>query len=731
MKQVLQSLRDGRTYIAPVPAPSCGKGQILVRTARSLISPGTERMLVEFGRGSLIAKARSQPERVRQVLNKIKTDGLWPTLEAVRAKLDEPLPLGYCNAGTVLRCGDDATARDFPIGCRVASNGWHAEYVAVGRNLAARIPDNVSDDEAAFTVMGAIALQGIRLAAPTLGETVLVMGLGPVGLMAVQLLRANGCRVLATDFSPQRLALAQSFGAQTLDLNVTSDAVPFAMDLTNGRGADAVLIAAATESDDPIRQAAKLCRPRGRVVLVGVAGLHLDRTEFFKKEITLQVSCSYGPGRYDEDYESGRRDYPIGHARWTAQRNFEAVLQQMAEKRLDVTPLITHRYAIAKAAEAYASVMQDKSALGVLLEYTDISLSRKRADILTRRDTTAPDNGAVRVALVGSGNFARRVLLPLLAKEHCSMVAIASARGVSAATAAKEFGFREVTTDSARLLADPRVNTVVIATRHNQHADQAAAALAAGKHVFVEKPLAITLAGLAQVVRTLEQAKRPSQLCVGFNRRYSPAIAEMGEFFRARRGPLCMEYTVNAGAVPADSWLHDPEVGGGRVVGEVCHFLDTLAHLAGAPWQNLTAESVGRSPDGIRDDKVTITLRFADGSIGTVHYWANGPGNLPKERLVAMADGAAAEMTNFRRLSFYRDGRQRDRRFLTQDKGHGAEVKAFLAAIRTGRPVIEVEEIVSTTLASFAAREALVTGERQTRAQWLERLGEAIGEVTP
>ncbi len=529
MKQILQSLKTGATTIADVPCPAVQRGQLLIRSTHTLISAGTERMLVEFGKAGWIDKARQQPDKVRMVLDKIKTDGLLPTIETVFNKLDQPLPLGYCNVGVVLETGSGVTG--FAPGDRVVSNGKHAEVVSVPVNLCAKVPDAVSDAEAAFTVLGAIALQGIRLVGPTLGEAVVVTGLGLIGLMAVQLLRAQGCRVLGLDFDPAKLALARRFGAETVDLAAGQDPLAAAQAFSRGRGVDAVLITASTQSNEPVRQAARMCRQRGRIVLVGVTGLELSRADFYEKELRFQVSCSYGPGRYDPNYEERGQDYPVGFVRWTEQRNFEAVLDLLAESRLDVKPLISHRFALADAEQAYALVGGAGPSLGVLLRYPTVA---EQPEIVLRQQTVAlapPSSptplspgergdgphpqplshgkrGGVAIGFIGAGNYATGVLIPAFKEAGARLRTVASNGGVSGLHAGRKFGFAATTTDTATVFADPEVDAVVVITRHDSHARYVIQALRAGKHVFVEKPLCLTLEELAEIEQVCGAASR-------------------------------------------------------------------------------------------------------------------------------------------------------------------------------------------------------------------------------
>ena len=681
MKQILQNLKSGTTEVAEVPAPSSGRGQLLITTSCTLISAGTERMLVEFGKAGWINKARQQPDKVRIVLDKIKTDGLMPTVEAVFNKLDQPLPLGYCNVGRVAKVGAGETV--FAVGDRVISNGNHAEVVRVPFNLCAKVPNSVSDDEAAFTVLGAIALQGIRLAQPTLGETVVVIGLGLIGLMTVQLLRANGCRVLGLDFDPTKLALAKQFGAETVNLAVGQDPVAAATAYSRGRGVDAVIVTAAAKSSEPMHQAALMCRKRGRIVLVGVTGTELSRDDFFKKELTFQVSASYGPGRHDPNYEEKGQDYPIGFVRWTEQRNFEAVLDMMADGRMDVKPLISHRFSIKEAEKAYELVGGSGPSLGILLEYPGIKLSQEARTVpLCSPLCLQPARKKGGVSFIGSGNYATAVLMPAFRAAGARLRSVASSAGVSGAYAGRKFGFEETTTDTDRLFADFETNTVVVTTRHDSHARFVNQALQSGKHIFVEKPLCLTLNELVAIDAQFATMTSPPIVMVGFNRRFAPQVKRMKQLLVGVSGPKAFVMTVNAGVIPADHWTQDREVGGGRILGEACHFIDLLRFLAGEPitgHQRITMNSATR-------DTVTLQLSFADGSIGTVHYFANGSKTFSKERLEVFAAGRVLQLDNFRKLIGFGWPGFSKMNLWQQDKGQMACVQAFVNAISTGGP---------------------------------------------
>jgi len=704
MKQLLQSLRSGTVEVAEVPAPAVRPGSLLIRTQVSLISSGTERMLLEFGRAGWLEKARQQPDKVRQVLEKIRTDGLWPAVEAVRSKLERPLELGYCNVGTVLELGSGVTG--FSVGDRVVSNGPHAELVSVPVNLCARVPDAVADDQAAFTVLGAVALQGIRLVQPTLGESVAVIGLGLVGLLAVQLLRAQGCRVLGLDPDAARVALARQFGAEAVDLGVGTDPVAAAQAFSRGVGMDAVIIAATTESPEPIHQAARMCRKRGRIVLVGVSGLELSRADFYEKELTFQVSCSYGPGRYDPAYEEKGQDYPVGFVRWTAQRNFEAVLDMIADGRLDVKPLISHRFPIGDAENAYGVVLGSEPSLGVLLEYPGAEPDRTRRTVVLRSVPVARSDRAV-VSVIGAGEYATRVLLPAFKAGGARLRIVATRSGTSSLYAARKFGFEAATTDPEQALHDPEITAVVIVTRHNSHARYVLAALRAGKHVFVEKPLCLTHEELDEIERLyaslLNEPAGPPLLMVGFNRRFAPHVQKMKALLEDVPGPRAMVMTVNAGAVPADHWTLDPQIGGGRILGEACHFIDLLRYVAGASIERCSRFDL----QGPSSDAASLQLVFTDGSIGTVHYLTNGSRAFPKERLEVFAGGRVLQLDNFRRLRGYGWPGFSKMRLWRQDKGQRACVRAFLTAVeRGGAPPIPIEELfeVSRVTLELAGR---------------------------
>lgn len=708
MKQLIQDLSSGVTSLEEVPAPFARKRTLLIQTTTSLVSAGTERMLVEFGKGNLIQKARQQPDKVREALDKVRTDGAVATYEAIKNKLDTPLPLGYCNVGIVKEIGKGVAS--YQLGQRVVSNGPHAEYVSVPVNLCAPVPDGVTDEEAAFTVLGAIALQGIRLVQPTLGEAVVVTGLGLVGLLTVQLLRAHGCRVLGFDFDPARVDLARSFGAEAHVLGQGVNPVAVAQQFSRGRGVDAVLITASTASNEPVHQAANMCRKRGRIVLVGVVGLELSRADFYEKELSFQVSCSYGPGRYDSKYEEGGQDYPVGFVRWTEQRNFEAVLDMMAEGRMDVRPLISHRFPLLEAEEAYR-VLYEESPLGILLQYPHVSGDEeavRTVPVTAAGSLDGPPLSAPRLGFVGAGNYASSVLVPAFAATPARLQRIASAGGLSAVQVARRNRIAEATTDAAALFVAEDVDALVITTRHDSHASMVRKALLAGKHVFVEKPLALTLSELQSIEATWQELPPEGRplLMVGFNRRYAPHVQALKKALQARAAPATMVMKVNAGHIPADHWTQDSQVGGGRLIGEGCHFVDLLRFLAGAPI--VRHQGIAMTTEGPRDTWL-LQLEFANGSIGTVHYFANGNKRLAKERLEVSCGGGVASLDNFRGLNSLGWSGLKSQRSWRQDKGQQACTQAFVKALQSGdaSALIPAAELFEVARVCIEAAEAM------------------------
>ncbi len=695
MRQILQNLKTGEVEIADIPVPSVRTGHLLIRTTKSLISLGTERMLLEFGRAGWINKARQQPDKVKQVIQKINTDGLKPTLDSVFNKLDQPIPLGNSNAGVVIEVGKDVSG--FKVGDRIASNGSHAEVVCLPVNLCAKIPDNVDDVTASFTVLSAIALQGIRLINPTLGESVAVMGLGLIGLLASQILRANGCRVIGFDFDKSKVDIARKFGAEAYSLTEGVGPVHTALAFSKGDGVDAVLITASTKSNDPIRQAPKMCRKRGRVVLVGVVGLEISREDFYKKEISFQVSCSYGPGRYETNYEKKGLDYPIGYVRWTEQRNFQTVLQIMADGQIKTNDLISSIIPIYEANKAYDIVSSKDNVLGILLDYdSDVDLHQKT--IVLQKHTPLKSKPEVPViGFIGAGNFASSTLISTFKGCNVKLKTIASSGGVSSSKIGKKYGFEINTTDYRSILDDTEINTVVITTQHNTHARFVIEALKSGKHVFVEKPLCINEEELKEIISTYQSLITNNLspiLTVGFNRRFSPLIQKLKKLIESIHEPKCFVMTVNAGIISSDHWTQDMEIGGGRIIGEVCHFIDLLRFLAGCKIIDTGLLKLGDS-DG---NTVSIRIGFEDGTIGTIHYLANGNKSFPKERLEVFCGGKILQLDNFKTLRGYGYPGFNKMSLWHQDKGHHGEVSTFLNSIEKGlHSPINFEEIVEVT----------------------------------
>lgn len=693
MKQIFQSLKTGEVTIEELPMPHCGHGQILIQSVCSLVSLGTERMLIEFGKANWLDKAKQQPDKVAQVISKIRTDGLLPTVQAVMSKLDQPLPLGYCNVGVVIGVGSGVT--DIKVGDRVVSNGAHAEIVVVPKNLVAKIPDNVSDEEAVFTVIGAIGLQGIRLINPTLGETVVVTGLGLIGLLTVQMLKANGCQVIGFDYDPEKVRRAAAAGAHAYLMSDIIDPVQTVYSLTEGVGADAVVITASTKSNEVISQAAGMCRQRGRVVLVGVIGLDLKRSDFFEKEISFQVSCSYGPGRYDQSYEQKGLDYPIGFVRWTEQRNFTAVLNLMSKKQLSVKDLISKTAALDDAPQLYSNISAEKSALGIVIRYSSdlLNLQKNEVKLLPVVQTTKATNT---LSVLGAGQFATAVLLPAFKKNGFIFRTLASRSGGSSAHVAKKFNFARIVSDYGSVLNDMTEDTVVISTRHNSHGSLTLQALEAGKNVFVEKPLALSLEELDKIEKFLLNQNEVPVLMVGFNRRFSPLSISLKNLLANMAQKKTMVMMVNAGEIPAKHWTQDPAVGGGRLVGEGCHFIDLLRYISGSEiiFADVCSHDVGSR------DTFTIQLKFRNGDIGTIHYFSNGTKSFPKERLEVFCGGKIFVLDNFKKLKGL--GFKGLKYILgQQDKGHQAETAVFHSSIAKRQQPIPLAEIFEVSRVSI------------------------------
>ncbi len=695
MKQLIQDLKNGHTLLEEVPDPQVKSGFVLIKTTRSLVSLGTERMLVEFGKANFIQKARQQPDRVKQVLDKMKTDGIIPTLEAVFNKLNQPLPLGYCNVGIVEAVGKGV--HGLRIGDRAASNGNHAEYVCVPENLTAKIPDNVSDEDAAFTVIGSIGLEGIRLCNPTLGETIVVIGLGLIGLVTAELLKANGCKVIGYDFDQQKVEMALSKGILAFNPAHGNDPVKFVKQATNEIGADGVIITASNKSDEIIHQAAEMSRIRGRIVLVGVIGLNILRDDFFKKELTFQVSCSYGPGRYDENYEQKGQDYPIGYVRWTEKRNFETILNAISTGQLKVNSLITERVPLENFGQIYGDMRKQGSIASILVYPVD---SKKTNTVILNNQIFEGRKGVF--GIIGAGNFTSSTIIPGMIAAGASMKFIGSSGGLTAKILAKKGNISKATSDYQEILKDKDVDTVMITTRHNLHANMVLESLKAGKNVFVEKPLCLNKEELNKIINAKLESNS-SQLIVGFNRRFAPLAKKMKQILGD--GPKNISATMNAGFIPSNSWVHDLQVGGGRIIGEACHYIDLCTFLAGSKVRSVCMNSMGENPQE-NTDNASILLKYENGTNAVINYFANGSKAYSKERIEAYTQEKTLVIDNWRVLTGY--GTKGFSKMKTRlDKGHKEQFRLLTESIKTGKPIIPFDEIVNTTKTSFAAIQSL------------------------
>ena len=674
--------------------PQVQGGHILVKTHRSLVSAGTERMIVEFGKANLISKALQQPERVKQVLDKIKTDGLMPAVQGVMRKLDEPLPLGYCNAGEVIAVGKDVTG--YSVGDRVTTNGYHAEVVSVSKNLAAKIPDGVSYDEACFTTIAAVALNGIRLLEPTFGETFVVVGLGLIGQIAAQLLSANGCRVIGFDINETRIALAAKKNISAFNAS-GSEAASIVKNLANGHGADGVLITASSTGDEIISSSAKMCRKRGRIVLTGVTGLHLNRNDFYEKEISFRVSSSYGQGRYDDEYEIKGNDYPLPFVRWTSKRNFEAVLDAIASGKLDVKPLVSEVVELNDFEKIYDNISSGNS-LASIIKYDTEKIHSNVIQFLQKKK----QSGKEVIAILGAGNFTKGKLLPELSSLKANVKYISSESGLSASLLAKKFAVGNATSGMDEILRDSEVNAIFIMTPHHLHADQTVAALRAGKHVFVEKPLAVSHEQLDDVINAHRQFETTET--VGFNRRFSPFTMKAKELLK-NSSAIQVIATVNAGQIPSNDLLHDMNYGGGRIIGEACHFIDLISFFTGSKIVSVMMASSGTETK-LNTDIASIFLKYENGSLGVINYFSSGHRSYPKEKIEIFSDGKTMVLDNFRSLKTY--GYKDSGMSGSQDKGHREQYKQYLRFLREGGlPPVAFDEIVNTSRATLAAIDSL------------------------
>ena len=703
MKQIIQDLKNGETILEEVPVPMMKSGHVLIKTHKTLVSLGTERMLVEFGKANFIQKARQQPDKVKMVLDKVKTDGLKPTMDAVFNKLNQPLPLGYCNVGEVVAVGKGVT--EFKVGDRVASNGNHAEYVNIPKNLVAKIPDNVSYEEAAFTVIGSIGLQGIRLLNPTFGETIVVVGLGLIGLVTAELLLANGCNVIGFDYDAEKIKIAKEKGITAINPAEGTDQIKFVEIYTNGVGADGIIITASNKSNEIISQSANMCRKRGRIVLVGVIGLDISRADFYEKEISFQVSCSYGPGRYDEEYEQKGNDYPIGYVRWTEKRNFEAILNAISRGTLDVKPLITEKIPLGEYQKIYGDMKNSRS-IASILEYNHTESPQSTVEI--SKKSFSGKKGVL--GIVGSGNFTSSTILPNLKKLQADLKYIASSGGLSSTIMAKRHNITNSTSNYKEILKDEEVDLVFITTKHNMHAPMVLETLKAGKSVFVEKPLALTKSELEAIIE--EYNKQNVNISVGFNRRFAPLAKKMKKLLGNDNTPINIIATMNAGFIPEDVWVHDMEVGGGRIIGEACHYIDLCTYFAGSKVKEVCMNAMGKNPEE-NTDNASILLKYENGSNAVINYFANGSKAYSKERVEVYSQERTLIMDNWRKLKAY--GFKWGNASSKQDKGHYNQFNELIEQQKKGgNPIIPFDEIVNTTNASFAAIESL------TQGKWIE-----------
>jgi predicted dehydrogenase/threonine dehydrogenase-like Zn-dependent dehydrogenase len=709
MKQVIQNFRSGELKVDEVPETICQSGGILVSNVASLISAGTEKMVIDLAQKTLVGKARERPDLVHQVINKLRRDGLMTTIQTVKARLEAPIALGYSCAGTVREVGRGA--EEFLTGDRVACAGVnyasHAETVFIPKNLAVKIPEDVSFTEAAFVTLGAIALQGVRTAEAKLGDSVAVIGLGLIGQLTVQILKAAGCRTLGIDLDSSRVELARSLGAEAA-VHRHDDVEEAVARFTGGHGVDAVIMTAASESNDPIELAGSLARDRAIVSVVGASPIDVPRRLYYEKELQLRLSRSYGPGRYDMQYEERGIDYPIGYVRWTERRNMQEFLRLVAAKAVQIEPLITHRYPIAQADQAYKLIAgkSNEGYLGILLQYAARDQGEISNTIISKtiRPKKRRSEAEVKLGLIGAGNFARAALLPRLSRaENVSLVGLATATGRNAKTCGEIYGFRYCTTDHRELLASDEINTVFIATRHDTHAKMSAEAVRAGKTVFVEKPLAICEEGLKEVVGAVAQME--GRVMVGFNRRFSALSGELKKFFYGI-WPLAITYRINAGALPRESWIQGEE-GGGRILGEVCHFVDYLQFLSDAEPVETFAY---KSSEGM--DTLSLIIKLSDGSIGNINYFANGDRAFPKERIEVYGGNRIAVLDDFRSLEMWKRGKRKTVKRMAQDKGFDLEIASFLKAVRTGgeMPILWRQQILAT-ITSMRIADSLGSGK--------------------
>jgi len=694
MKQIIQNIKDGETSTIDMPYPAISKNYLIIKSRVSLISLGTEKMLLEFGKSSYLGKAQQQPEKVQMVLDKLKTDGIASTYESIVSKLNQPLPLGYSNVGEVVEVGEGA--EEFSVGDIVVSNGPHAEICKVSKNLCAKVPEGVDIDSAAFVVIASIALQGVRLAKPNIGENFAVMGAGLIGLLTIQILVANGCRVLAYDFDKEKLKLAKEYGADIYLLNDESDPINAGLSYSGGNGVDGVMITATSKSNDLIKNAATICRKRGRIILIGVVGMNLDRSDFYEKEITFQVSCSYGPGRYDDNYEKKGIDYPYGFVRWTEQRNFLSILELMRTKKIDVSKLITAKIKFENYKEAYDLISNKKESLGLLLDYSSSKLNKSTSYKIQNIQIKPTDEPIV--AVIGAGNYASRVLIPTLRKKKVILHTLVTQGSIAGTLHAKKNGFIYTETSIDNVLKNDEVNTIVIATRHDTHADLVSKAILANKNVFVEKPITINRKGLDKIQKSLNEINLKGYnpiVMVGYNRRFSKFTRKIKTLIKNDNNPKSFIMTMNAGHIESNHWTQDPKIGGGRIVGEACHYIDLMRYLSGSKIKHISSQFLEDDQNqSYKNDTAIISISFEDGSVGVINYFANGSPKYMKEVIEVFSNGKILKLENFNSLTGYGFKKFKKMSSFKQDKGQNNCIDEFFKSIITGNEAISINEII-------------------------------------
>ena len=698
MKQILQNLGTGQTEIIETPCPQIKAGHILISTKASLISTGTERAAISDSKTSVVKKVLQQPEKVKKAWKLLQSEGFTATKGAIEKQFDFPITMGYSNVGVVIGVGPDI--KKFKIGDRVVSNGPHAEVVNIPKNLVAKIPESVNNETAAFTVLASIGLQGIRLVEPTLGETIAVIGLGVIGLLSVQILKASGCQVIAFDLDPERVKIAESYGATGFTISEGKDPVAFAHLETAGVGVDAVLITAATNSNGPIEQSALMSRKRGRIVLTGVAGLNINRSWFYEKELEFKVSCSYGPGRYDPQYESQGHDYPLPFVRWTQQRNFQACLKLMEEKRINVDELAKNKFAINQIEKAYELIHSENSPLTVLLDYPE-NKNKNQQSVKLNPVPKTTNSSQAQIAVIGVGNYSKNMIIPMLNKNNAQINVLASESGLSSTLLANKLGVSESTTDIEGLFTRTDINTLVIATRHNTHASLISQALKNNKNIFVEKPLCIEPFGLKKIKKHYSESS--SRLLVGYNRRFAPHSLTVTKHLRQSQAPCFIQMNINAGHIPSDHWCQDPKVGGGRLIGEACHFIDLSRHFADSPIKSI--HTTAMQSKEVVDENISISLQFESGSVAVINYFANGSKSMKKEFIQVSQDGYVFQIDDFLTLNtFGPKNMRRSKKLRSQDKGQKKMFHLFLESIKEGQampiPIEQIFEVAEWTLKS-------------------------------